>query len=470
MKLLRWNDQHREALELALNTVEIENLKPVDTLELKSTISLIYHELGDNKMAESMEREILDIYGSDEWKGDTSRLDSEINLVDILITRGQCENAKELGVKAVQECITELGIHHSTTKAARRSLAAAYSMCGELVEALQTTEELVQSEEQPSDVEHVNPKLVEDVSRLGVLYYRLDKYRSAMSCYGRVQQWIKSNIANAAYAVISVNNQATKLIQQGAMSEAKPMLEALLRECTDVLGFNNEETALVMGNLEFIYHSEREWSKAEQLGKQVIDMRREILGPSHPKTLTAMGNYRALFLEQKKYSEAVKVAKEEIASVKNSSDATAEAVVDAVITVCGAFESAGAYEEAISVLGEGGFATDSEDQRPKPGIRLIVQEAICYLHLGQIDKAQEVLSNLFSYFRAPFKEDLNVLSPELLRLTKTFLLQGCMVEADQVLNAVSIFSQKSTNVTDEVKDEIRAMALEYHDWKVSAAV
>jgi len=215
IKLLRWNNQHRE--DFALEIIDKEELRPVDTVELKSTISLIYYELGENTKAESMEREILETYGSDQWRGDTSRLDSQINLVDILTARGQCEDARELGQKAVQECITELGIHHASTRAARRSLAAIYDMCGELAEALRTTEELVQSEEQYSKLEHINPKLVENVSRLGVLYYRLGRYDSALSCYDRVQGWIKRNVANAIYAVNSVNNQATKLIQQGAI-------------------------------------------------------------------------------------------------------------------------------------------------------------------------------------------------------------------------------------------------------------
>ncbi|KID93272.1 Tetratricopeptide-like helical, partial [Metarhizium majus ARSEF 297] len=243
--------------------------------------------------------------------------------------------------------------------AARRSLAAVYDICGELAQALRITEELVQSEEQYSKLDPIYPKLVEDVSRLGIFYYRLENYNSALSCYDRVKTWIKHNAENAVYAVNSVNNQATRLIGRGALSQAKSILEALLRECTKALVEKSEETALVMGNLAFIYHSEKQWTKAEQLGRQVIDTRREVLGPSHHNTLTAMGNLRSLLVDQQKFGEALEVAKEELACCKSAADSVDEAGIDAIIIISGAFQSAGAFEEAIAILDEAPNATES---------------------------------------------------------------------------------------------------------------
>lgn len=460
IKLLRWNDQQQEAVDLALEMIDREELRPVDMMELKSNISLIYHELGKNELAESIERELLETYGSDQWRSDTTRLDSQTNLVDILTSRGMYEDARAVGQKTVHECSTELGTHHASTRAARRSLAAVCDICGELAEALRITEELVQSEEQYSKLDPIYPKLVEDVSRLGIFYYRLENYNSALSCYDRVKTWIKHNAENAVYAVNSVNNQATRLIRQGALSQAKSILEALLRECTEVLGLKSEETALVMGNLAFIYHSEKEWTKAEQLGRQVIDTRREVLGPSHHKTLTAMGNLRSLLVDQQKFGEALKVAKEELACRKSAADSTDEADIDATIIISGAFESVGAFEEAIGILDEARNATESRG--PLQGVlRARALEAICYLQLGQVDKARRVLFTLLGRFQLPFKEDMTIFIPELLCLAKICLRRDCTVEAKQVLIAAGILSKKSTAVSDDVRDEVNDMALKY---------
>lgn len=459
--LLRWNNEYEEALDLAHDMIDNGKLEASDIMELKSNISLILHEIGNNTKAELIERELLNEYGSNQLAENTGRIDREIDLVGILTARGEHDEAIELGQKVLKDSIAILGTHHSSTRAARRTLASSYYRCGKLVEALHTTEELVQSEEQFSKLEHISPKIVEDVSRLGTLYYQLGRDDSAISCYAQVQEWIKRSIGNARYAANAINNLGTTLILRGDMSEAKTILEPLFNECHRLLGLKCEETALVMGNLAVVYHSEKDYAKAEQLERQVIDTRREVLGLSHPNTLTALGNHRALLLEQDKFDQALEVAREEVICVKSSPNISTEAVTDVTLTISIAFETAGAFENAISILEESICAT--EGGGPLQGAcRVIVQRAICYIHLGQVDKGRETISILLETLQVPFKEDLNIFIPDLLRLAKTLLLRDCTVEAKQALNLALVLSQKSNTVTDHVFDQIKTMASKLH--------
>jgi tetratricopeptide (TPR) repeat protein len=467
VKLLRWNNMQQEALELALEILEQGWLKkPADNVEMKSTVSLIYHELGDDFNAEAMEREVLNTYESEQWKGHTERLDSQSNLVDILISRGQYKDAIELGQSTVEECLAELGSYHTSTRASRRSLVAAHIRCGELTQAVRITEELVQSEEPKSKSDYVNPKLVEDVSILGLLYYRLDMIAPALRCYDRIQNWVEHNTANATYAVNSVNNQATKLIQQGAMKEAKVILENLLPECEKALGQETEETALVMGNLVFIYHSERNWEKAEPLGRAVIETRRLVLGPSHPNSITAMGNYRSMLLDQGKVTRAVEVANEEIECIREGKGSTNESIIDSILTIAGDFMTHKAFKETVVFLQRVIAMKGAEPRDPQQRIlQAMALQSICYLHIGMLDEARQAIFILLVSFQDPFKEHLNTFVPELLRLAKTCLSMNHLVEGEQVLVGATIISQKSTNLRDVVKDELKAVLSQYLERK-----
>jgi tetratricopeptide (TPR) repeat protein len=463
VNLLQWNDMLQEALELGLEILEQGWLKrPADILEMKDTISFIYHKLGDDFEAEAMAREVLNTYESEQWKGHTERLDSQDTLVNIFISRGQYKDAIELGQSTVEECLAELGSYHTITQASTRSLVAAHIRRGELTQAVRITEKLVQSEEPKSKSDYVNPKLVEDVSILGLLYYRLDMIAPALRCYDRIQKWVEHNTANATYAVNSVNNQATKLIQQGAMKEAKIILENLLSECKKALGQETEETALVMGNLESIYHSERDWEKSEPLGRAVIKIRRLVLGLSHPNTITAMGNYRTMLLDQDKIARAVEVADEEIECIRDGKGSTNELVIHSILTIAGNFMKHKAFKETVIFLQQVIALKGAGPRDPQQGIlQAMALESICYLHIGMLDKARQAIFTLLISFHDPFKEDTNTFVPELLKLAKTCLLMNHLVEGEQVLVGAAIISQKSTDLGDVVKDELESVLSQY---------
>jgi hypothetical protein len=57
-------------------------------------------------------------------------------------------------------------------------------------------------------------------------------------------------------------------------------------------------------NFIFVLKEIGDWKHVEQLGVQMLDMRRTVLGAEHPNTLGSMGNLASIYSSQEKWSEA----------------------------------------------------------------------------------------------------------------------------------------------------------------------
>ena len=58
-----------------------------------------------------------------------------------------------------------------------------------------------------------------------------------------------------------------------------------------------------MTNLANTYHKQGRLNEAEQLGIQVMDMRKKLLGAEHPKTLNSMENLAITYMHQGRWNE-----------------------------------------------------------------------------------------------------------------------------------------------------------------------
>ena len=386
---------------------------------------------------------------------------STLRLKDILISKGQFQDAIDRGRQVVHDCIRELGHEHSSCQAAKRSLAKALVLVGETSEALQITEEFVRGQENAATEQSPSPRLVDDFSFLGMLYFQAGDRANALGCYQKIQKWISLDKGNATYAANSVNNFAAGLAGRGHAVEAKRIFEALLEECSKVLGPDSEEASLAMGNLSHAFSQLGEWDKVESLGRQVVEIRRRVLGPSHPNTITALGNLRAAMLARGNITEAVELAKNEVQCVKNAVHATDESTVSALLTISTGFESARAFEEAISFLEEVTSLRDAGGDTPQFGnLSAFLLQAICHLRLSRIGVARNMIFHLLVGFLSPFKENLNDFLPGLLRLLELCREHELGLEAEQVLVGAALLSGQGS-VVKETKEKVKVEVSRY---------
>ena len=65
-----------------------------------------------------------------------------------------------------------------------------------------------------------------------------------------------------------------------------------------------------MADLALTYRNQGRWKEAEDLGVQVIEMRKKVLGQEHPDTLTSMNNLAFTWKIQGRDNEALKLMEE----------------------------------------------------------------------------------------------------------------------------------------------------------------
>src|SRR5271170_8486117 len=71
-----------------------------------------------------------------------------------------------------------------------------------------------------------------------------------------------------------------------------------------VLGEEHPSTLATMDNLVVTYCEQRQWTKAEKLGVQIMETKKRVLGPEHLGTLTAMDDLATTYWHQGRLTEA----------------------------------------------------------------------------------------------------------------------------------------------------------------------
>ena len=100
------------------------------------------------------------------------------------------------------------------------------------------------------------------------------------------------------------NNFIFVLREIGDWKHAEQLGVQVLDMRKKVLGAEHPHTLLSMGNLARIYEDKGNFKEAEQLEFQVLDMSKKLLGAEHPHTLLSMGNLAGIYSSQGKWNEA----------------------------------------------------------------------------------------------------------------------------------------------------------------------
>ena len=100
------------------------------------------------------------------------------------------------------------------------------------------------------------------------------------------------------------NNYIYVLGEIGDWRHAEQLGVQVLDMRKKLLGAEHPYTLTSMGNLASTFLNQGKWNEAEQLQVQVLDMCKKLLGAEHPDTLTSLGNLASTFSSQGKWNEA----------------------------------------------------------------------------------------------------------------------------------------------------------------------
>ena len=97
---------------------------------------------------------------------------------------------------------------------------------------------------------------------------------------------------------------AIVLHKEGKWKKAEEMYRQVLDVRRRVLGEDHPITLGSKNNLAAILHSQGKWQEAEEMHRQVLDVRRRVLGEEHPDTFSSKNNLAYVLQSQGKWQEA----------------------------------------------------------------------------------------------------------------------------------------------------------------------
>jgi tetratricopeptide (TPR) repeat protein len=101
-----------------------------------------------------------------------------------------------------------------------------------------------------------------------------------------------------------LNQQESKLFQQGKYQQAIPVAEKLLSMARRELGPEDPDTVMILYNLAVLYDEMGDYAKAEPLYQQALQIRKKTRGPAHPDTADSLEGLGVLYVTMGDYARA----------------------------------------------------------------------------------------------------------------------------------------------------------------------
>jgi tetratricopeptide (TPR) repeat protein len=100
--------------------------------------------------------------------------------------------------------------------------------------------------------------------------------------------------------LVSINNLASLLKNQGKLGEAEPLYRTALTARRRTLGYEHPDTLDTLFNFANLLWAQGNTSEALDLFRQELDAVRRVLGEAHPRTQASLRNYTAKLATLKK--------------------------------------------------------------------------------------------------------------------------------------------------------------------------
>ncbi|KAJ7711352.1 hypothetical protein B0H16DRAFT_600731 [Mycena metata] len=158
-------------------------------------------------------------------------------------------------------------------------------------------------------LKYANPDRVADFRMaFWQIYYYTGRFKDAQAIAEQVLE--KSQLIlgeDDPNTLVAMGNLASTYSKLGELQKAKKLKVLVLEKCTKILGEDHPHTLFAMGNLAQTYSHLGEFQKAKELEVLVLEKRRKLLGEDHPDTLIAMGNLATTYYKRGKLQKAMEL-------------------------------------------------------------------------------------------------------------------------------------------------------------------
>ncbi|KAF4948465.1 hypothetical protein FSARC_13750 [Fusarium sarcochroum] len=287
-------------LEEALMGMKASKDHPI-LLDCMSNLALAYKDQDRFEEAASLLNDILKVQkqGSENPENDLDMVPTLVDLASIHMEQNFPEKAEPLVAQIFQVRRNGLGKRHHDTLASARDLVHIHLRQGQFEEAHRALTFLVSTEtREPSEGDTEDLSLM---SKLATIFDNQGRYPKAEELHR--QMWeISSTLVQLGHYVEAEELQRRVIkARHRTLGVQHPdycnLGEAVTHQTRQYLGGEHLLTLLAMGNLSLTYQGLGLLSKAEQLGRQVLEQRIKVSGDMDTETLRSSANLPGIYLE-----------------------------------------------------------------------------------------------------------------------------------------------------------------------------
>ena len=224
----------------------------------------------------------------------------------------------------------------------------------------------------------------------------------------------------------------------------------------ELLGADNPDTLTSMEKLAITYLGQGKWNEAEKLMVQVLKMRKELLGAEHLDTLTSMGNLASTYSSQGKWNEAEQLDVQELDMRKKVLGVDHPDTLRSMGNLASSYSSQGKWNEAeqleVQVLDMRKKLLGAEHPHT---FMSMANLASTYLSQGKWNEAErlevQVLDMRKKLLGAEHPDTLTSMA----NLARTYAVKGNLKEAEQL--EVQVLDMRKKLLGADHPDTLRSM-------------
>ncbi|KAH6989185.1 kinesin light chain 3 [Ilyonectria sp. MPI-CAGE-AT-0026] len=158
---------------------------------------------------------------------------------------------------------------------------------------------------------------------------------SKARCQGDILDWAEL-LTNVCWYMLMIGEYSRAEMLGGQAAQARK----------NALGPDHPSTLTSMANLASTYRNQGRWEEAEKLEVEVIETRKTKLGADHPDTLIGIGNLASTYRNQGRWEEAEKLEVEVIETRKMKLGADHPDTLISIANLASTYRNQGRWEEA----------------------------------------------------------------------------------------------------------------------------
>src|ERR1700739_1883881 len=157
-----------------------------------------------------------------------------------------------------------------------------------------------------------------------------------------------ANIRDAVSDAVKILGLSFSLVysENGQWTKAEKLCMQVMEIRKKLLGEKHPATLTGMANLASTYRNQGRWKEAEELEVQVMDITKRVLGAEHPDTLTSMGNLALTYRNQGRWKEAEELEVQVMDIRKRVLGAEHPDTLTSIVNLASTFWNQGRWKEA----------------------------------------------------------------------------------------------------------------------------